>query len=99
MNKLKKEKSSFIGKGVIVGKYLVTTTQIAPLEDRDNNLSTLYYSQMSIIHYLDVEYKQVAEKIYDGRKNIDENGNQNDLLIYRLKESFNSFECNEGLRV
>lgn len=87
----KYDKMSFNGNGVIVDNYLITAAHVAICNKCKRNISKLYY-------LYEGEYKEINNKmvIHNGRGakgkvKSDRGGIHDDLIIYNIQESFDSF--------
>lgn len=87
----KYDKMSFNGNGVIVDNYLITAAHVAICNKCKRNISKLYY-------LYEGEYKEINNKmvIHNGRGakgkvKADRGGIHDDLIIYNIQESFDSF--------
>lgn len=79
----------FRGNGVIVGSYLVTAAHVAQTELGDNNYHALWYQ------YEDKMLKVTDEEIiHDGRNLGVIDGNNEDLIVYKLNDVIGNFVCN-----
>lgn len=83
---LNEDISSHNGNGVIVGNYLITAAHVARSKDKKNNYSKLYY-------VYEGNLKEVGDEqvIHDGRGYSDTDKIHDDLIIYKLDASYNSF--------
>lgn len=85
------ETLSFRGNGVIVGSYLITAAHVAQTEHGDNNYKIIWYQYKGEL--LEATDEDI---IHDGRNVGVIDGNNDDLIIYKLKDILGSFICNGG---
>ena len=80
----------FRGNGVIVNSYLVTAAHVAQTEHGDKNYQALFYQfEDNLLEVTD------EDMVHDGRNKGVINGNNDDIVIYKLDDVANGFICNE----
>lgn len=79
----------FRGNGVIVGSYLVTAAHVAQTEQHENYEVIWYKYEGELLRVSD---ENVA---HDGRNVGVIEGDNDDVIIYKLKNVIGSFVCNE----
>lgn len=81
--------SSFVGNGVIVGSYLITAAHVA--RNNEMGFSFLYYR-------FENGFKMVRDQdvVFDGRIVVSNNGNCNDLIIFKLEGIIGNLKCNDA---
>lgn len=84
------ETLSFRGNGIIVGSYLVTAAHVAQTPHGNSNYPAIMYQY-------DGELQEVTDEdiVHDGRNVGVIDGNNDDLIIYKLKDILGGFICNE----
>lgn len=92
---LKGDEGSFIGNGVIVDNYLLTAAHVVVCNMCKRNLNHIYYRVER--DYIEVNNDML---IHDGRDPFgkvvhDMNNIHDDLIVYKLKEKYNSFKLSE----
>lgn len=91
-----KDKSMYVGNGVIVGQYLVTVADVGLSKDKKSKYENMYYGVCVDSLNRKFWFEKIGNNIvYDGREMIDENGTYDDLLIYELSDNHDAFKCNE----
>ena len=84
------ETLEFRGNGVIISSYLVTAAHVAQSGHGDYNYQTILYQYEDKL--LEVTDENV---IHDGRNVGVIDGDNDDLIIYKLKDVIGVFVCNE----
>ncbi|MCR4848598.1 MAG: hypothetical protein K5920_07115 [Bacteroidales bacterium] len=91
-----KNDDTFIGNGVIIGKYLVTAAHVSICSTCKRNIQYLYFRYEG--YYVEINDSMV---VFDGRcgsgkVSPDKCGNHDDLIVYELNEIYNSFKLSDN---